>query len=88
MPKRDFNFIRIALRHGCSAVNFLHIFRTPFLKNTSGRLLLTIVNVFSSFVPNKIITIVDRGPLWMADFSKLKNAIEKKHSKIIRIVPT
>ena len=35
------NFIEIALRHGCSPVNFLHIFRTPFPKNTSGGLLLT-----------------------------------------------
>ena len=33
-------FIEIALRHGCSPVNLPHIFRTPFLKNTSGRLLL------------------------------------------------
>ena len=28
------NFIEIALRHGCSLVIFLHIFRTPFPKNT------------------------------------------------------
>ena len=28
-------------RHGCSSVNLQHIFRTPFLKNTSGWLLLT-----------------------------------------------
>ena len=34
------NFIEIALRHGCSPVNLLHIFRTPFPKNTSGWLLL------------------------------------------------
>ena len=34
------NFIEIALRHRCSPVNLLHIFRTPFHKNTSGRLLL------------------------------------------------
>ena len=27
-------------KHGCSPVNLLHIFRTPFLKNTSGQLLL------------------------------------------------
>ena len=47
MPKRDLNkvallcnFIEIALRHGFSPVNLLHIFRTPFLKNTSGWLLL------------------------------------------------
>ena len=40
MPKCDFNFIEIALRHGCSPVYLLRIFRTPFPKNTSGRLLL------------------------------------------------
>ena len=34
------NFIQITLQHGCSAVNLLHIFRTPFAKNTSGGLLL------------------------------------------------
>ena len=34
------NVTEIALRHGCSPVNLLHIFRTPFLKNTSGWLLL------------------------------------------------
>ena len=34
------NFIEIALRHGCSPVNLLHIFRTPFLRNTSELLLL------------------------------------------------
>ena len=32
-------FIEIALRHACSPVHLLHIFRTTFLKNTSGRLL-------------------------------------------------
>ena len=34
------NFIEITLLHGCSPVNLLHIFRTPFPRNTSGRLLL------------------------------------------------
>ena len=45
MPKCDLNkvakqsnFFEIALRHGCHPVILLHIFRTPFLKNTSGRL--------------------------------------------------
>ena len=37
MPKCDFNK---ALRHVCSPVNLLHIFRTLILKNTSGWLLL------------------------------------------------
>ena len=39
--KLQSNFIEIALRHGCSSINLLHIFRIPFLKNTSGRLLLS-----------------------------------------------
>ena len=33
------NFIEITLRHGCSPVNLLHIFRTPFTKNTCRWLL-------------------------------------------------
>ena len=35
------NFVEIALRHGHerSPVNLQHIFRTRFLKNTTGRLL-------------------------------------------------
>ena len=35
-------FIEITLRHECSPVNLLHIFRTPFLKNTCLWLLLFI----------------------------------------------
>ena len=34
------NFIEIPLRHGCSPVNLLHIFRTSFYKNTYVELLL------------------------------------------------
>ena len=34
------NFIEIALRHGCSPVNLLYIFRKPFPRNTSGWLYL------------------------------------------------
>ena len=34
------NFIEIVVRHGCSPLNFLHIFRTLFPKKTCGWLLL------------------------------------------------
>ena len=36
MPKCNFNKAALQLRDGCSPVNLLHIFRTPFLKNTAG----------------------------------------------------
>ena len=48
------NFIKITLWYGCSPVNLLHIFRTPFLKNTSGRLLLQIAS--SCDIPCRIVT--------------------------------
>ena len=38
--KLQSNFSEITLQLGCFPVNLLHIFRTPFLKNTSGGLLL------------------------------------------------
>ena len=38
--KLQSNFIEIILRHGCSPVNLLHVFRTTFPKNTSEGLLL------------------------------------------------
>ena len=46
--------IEIALRHGCSPVNLLHIFRTPFSENTSGGLLLNIPTLKSEKVQGKI----------------------------------
>ena len=30
------HFLEITLWHGCSPVNSVHIFRTPFLESTSG----------------------------------------------------
>ena len=45
------NFIEIALRHGCPPVNLQHIFRKPFSKSTSGRLLL----IFSETEIRKIV---------------------------------
>ena len=38
--KLQIDFIEMTLWHGYSTVNLLHIFRMPFLKNTSRGLLL------------------------------------------------
>ena len=45
-PKCDFNkfALQITFRHGCSPVNLLHIFKTPFPKNTFGGLQLCVVS--------------------------------------------
>ena len=43
------NFIQIALRHGWSPVNCMHIFGKPFLKNTSGWLLLPFDGILFSY---------------------------------------
>ena len=40
----------IILRHGCSPVRLLHIFRTPFAKNTSGRLHISLAEKESIFI--------------------------------------
>ena len=40
------NFTEIAIWHGCSPVNLLHIFRTSFSKNNFGQLLLEIKGPF------------------------------------------
>ena len=44
-------FIEIILRHEGSPVNLLHIFRTPFSKSTSGRLLLLIEKDYIQTAP-------------------------------------
>ena len=49
------SFIEITVLHGCSPVNLLYIFRTPFLKSTSGLLLLKFlknIKLFSIFIFN------------------------------------
>ena len=58
MPMCDFNKIALQLRHGCSTVNLQHILRTPFPRNTSGRLLLKDILVTYSiaiYVDNTLI---------------------------------
>ena len=50
--KLQSNFIEITLRHGCSPVNLLHIFRTPFVKSTFGWLFAILI-VSTLRIPQK-----------------------------------
>ena len=56
------SFIEITLQHGCSPVNALHIFRTPFPYNTSGRLLVSGSNSLSASILKKC-TVVSSLPI-------------------------
>ena len=57
--KCDFKLSCAALLHRCSTVNLLGIYRTPFLKNTSGGLVLC----FISFV---LVQITNNTFYWLA----------------------
>ena len=56
--------------HGCSPVNLLHIFRTPFSRNTSGWLLLLLWKISLGVLKLQIVFTINFG---------------KKHWKIIEI---
>ena len=56
--KLQSNFIEITLRHGWCPVNLLHIFRTPFPRNTSGWLLLSVGEIFSSRIASDIVLLI------------------------------
>ena len=70
--KLQSKFIEITLRHGCSPVNLLHIFRTLFPKNTSGWLLLNI------FINNLIFFIKDVELAKFADYNTIYAARNSK----------
>ena len=63
------NFIEIALWHGCSPANLLHIFRTLFSRNTSGWLLL----IFPKFC------------IWLYIlFGAMTKALQHQNQKLIK----
>ena len=49
------NFIEVTLQHVCSPVNLLHIFRKPFLKNTSEWLLLNDLKILHSLERDSLV---------------------------------
>ena len=54
------NFVEITLLHECSPVNLLQFFITLFHKNTSGRLLLSLVittNPVITFIETKLVRV-------------------------------
>ena len=64
------NLIEIVPRQGCFPANLLHIFKTPFPKNTSGRLLLKIsIDIIEDQTKHKTWTGVSCCPF--SDFSFL-----------------
>ena len=72
------NFIEITLRDECSPVNLLHILRTPFLKNTSGCLL--VISYLQKFLEQ----FIDGMALEQKTVAKILSVIiDEKHRKPI-----
>ena len=68
---------RTTLRHGCSPVNLLHIFRTPFLKNTYEWLLLV-------DLPNNLVWLICQNnvkviTIWKSKVAENLTACWKKY---------
>ena len=63
------NFIEITFRYRCSPVNFLHNFRTPFLKNSSRWLLLK----YAWSRLSKLMYLEADFQYWCIHFETLKN---------------
>ena len=67
--KMQSNFIEITLWYGCFPVSLMHIFRTPFPRNTSAGLLLYLGSVFSTFCQAFMIVFCEksacRTPTWV-----------------------
>ena len=73
--KLQSKFIEIAPRHGCSLVNLLHIFRTPFSNNTSGRLFLKGPKTINRNTPLRIKSFIVLPKIGIQDwFYTLKSA--------------
>ena len=74
------DFIKITLRHGCSPVNSLYIFRVPFPKNTSRGLLLTdILRILSDIYNVNYLLFSDKSSIiniWYIEY-------ERKYSRVL-----
>ena len=85
---RQSNFIEITLRHWFSALNLLHIFRIPFLKNTFGRLLLYIATGCNSaeapFVISQNYKHTKTETTWTQTFENLVLSSQKGHMQYSR----
>ena len=82
------NFIEVALRHGYSPVTLLHIFRTPFSKDTSIRLLLQLVAgtscVFHQFFQKSFTAFFEKSSIEFIDaitYFFLRLVISRKFRK-------
>ena len=61
------------IRHGCSPVNFLHIFRTPFSRNTFGWLRLLLQKISLGVLKVQIVATINfRQKQWKITVTSIK----------------
>ena len=79
------NFIEIALQHGCSPVNLLHIFRTSFPKNTSGGVLLLLTHFILLVSQSDAFWCFRRCPFGKITFRGRPEDVPEKRPDIFRM---
>ena len=68
-------------RHGCSPVNFLYIFRTPFPKKTFGWLLLTFIHLFCDWAYLRISLFI----FWYQKLLKMESSTISVSEKLVSV---
>ena len=86
------NFIEIAHRHGCSPLNLLHIFRTPFSRSTSRWLLLNTPEINKEVLVFSFISVIQAElnefmRIWNCHKMKKQDDTPVRVSEIIFNVP-
>ena len=61
-----------AIRRSLELVNWEHLFLNKSVHNQVSIFNKTLINVFTNFIPNKIITCNDKDPPWINDFIRKK----------------
>ena len=66
-----------SIKKSLESVNWKTLFNNKTVNKQVSIFNETIINIFSNFVPNKLVTFDDSDPPWMSDF--IKNKIKWKH---------
>ena len=69
----DYNKANIEpIKQAAMQINWKNLFLNKDVRQQVRKLNDTVINIFSNFLPNKIVTLDDRNPFWMTEYIKTK----------------